>query len=160
MSTTHTVPFSAERARELIAARAGERGALMTLLHDLQHEFGYIDRAAIPMLAQALNLSQAEVHGVMTFYTDFRSSPPAPRHVLLCRAEACQARGADALVEQARLRLAVGAGGGTSTDGTITYDEVFCLGNCALGPAALVNGRPVGKLDADRLETILSGGEL
>ena len=103
-------PWSAERAQTIIAAHSGREGAMLPILHALQAEFGYIDRAAEPMIAEALNLTRAEVHGVVTFYHDFRHEP-AGRHVLkLCRAEACQAAGGDALAARAERRLGVADG--------------------------------------------------
>jgi len=143
-----------ERAAAIIAAGAREEGALLPLLHSLQDAFGWVPAAAIPMLAEALNLTRAEVHGVVGFYRDFRREPPG-RHVLkLCRAEACQAMGGEALAAEVRGELCVGWGG-TSADRAITVEAVFCLGLCATAPAALLDGRPVGRLTRDRLAALL-----
>ena len=118
----------------------------LPILHALQATFGYVDRAAIPMIAEATNLSRAEIHGVVSFYHDFRSAP-AGRHVVkLCRAEACQAVGAVALADHAKRRLGIDWHG-TTADGQVTLEPVFCLGLCACGPAALVDGEPVSGLD-------------
>ena len=144
-----------QRAAEIIAEHAGRQGALLPLLHAIQHEFGYVDEAAEPMIADALNISRAEVHGVVTFYHDFRRAPPG-RHVLkLCRAEACQAAGADPLADHAQARLGVPMGT-TAADGSVTLEPVYCLGLCATAPAAMLNGRVVGRLDRARLEALLT----
>jgi formate dehydrogenase subunit gamma len=142
-------------AREIIGRRAGEHGALLPILHDLQANFGCVPEAAIPLVAEALNLSRAEVHGVVTFYHDFRRSP-AGRHVLkLCRAEACQSMGGNTLADQAQARLGIGWGE-TSADGNVTLDPVFCLGLCATAPAAMLDGKPVGRLNAARLDGMIA----
>jgi formate dehydrogenase subunit gamma len=110
----------------------------------------------VPVLADALNLSRAEVHGVVTFYHDFRREP-AGRHVLkMCRAEACQAMGGEALVARAEDRLGV-ACGSTSADGQVTLQSVYCLGLCATAPSATVDGRIVGRLTADKVDNLLKG---
>jgi formate dehydrogenase subunit gamma len=108
------------------------------------------------MIAEALNLTRAEVHGIVTFYHDFRREPPG-RHVLkLCRAEACQSMGAEALATHAQGRLHVGWGE-TAAGGSLTLEPVYCLGLCACAPAALLDGRPVGRLDRARLDALLDG---
>ena len=147
-------PWSSERANEIIRANQHFAGAVLPILHALQREFGYIDREAVPLIALALNLSRAEVHGIVGFYHDFRAVPPG-RHVLkLCRAEACQSMGGDALAEQARERLRVGWGE-TTSDGSVTLEPVFCLGLCACAPAAMLDGRVVGALDQERLDRLI-----
>src|SRR5262245_19866670 len=114
-----------------IAAHKDELGALLPVLHAIQDQLGFIPADAVPKVADALNLSRADVHGVITFYHDFRHDPPG-RHVLkLCRAEACQSMGAEALVAHARKRLGVDFRQ-TTRDGAITLEPVYCLGNCAL----------------------------
>jgi len=143
-----------ERAAEIIAAGVGREGATLPILHALQDAFGHIPEAAIPMVAEALNLTRAEVHGIVGFYRDFRRAP-AGRHVLrLCRAEACQSRGAEALAAQAQAALEVGWGE-TSRDRAVTLEPVFCLGLCATAPAALLDDRPVGRLDREGLAALL-----
>lgn len=137
-------------------AHAGLEGPLLPVLHALQAEFGYIPQAAQPVIAQALALSRAEVQGVISFYHDFRKVPAGARVVKLCRAEACQAVGADALAAQVQARLGVGWGE-TTPDGRVTLDPVFCLGLCACGPAALVDGAPLGRVDAAALFDLLDG---
>jgi formate dehydrogenase subunit gamma len=141
-----------------VAAHRGEPGPLLAILHDVQRQVGYVPREASALLAQELNLSRADVHGVVTFYRDFRDRPPARRTVRICRAEACQARGARELVSHAEQRLGT-AVGEASPDGEVELDQVFCFGNCALGPAVEVDGRLYGRVDADRLDAILAATE-
>lgn len=146
--------WSRMRGEEVIASHAHLPGATLPILHALQEEFGYVPEEAEPMIAQALNLSRAEIHGVVSFYHDFRRKP-AGRHVLkLCRAEACQSVGADALHRHACKRLGVELGG-TTGDGQVTVEQVFCLGLCASGPAAMLDGKPVGRLNRQRLDALL-----
>lgn len=146
-----------EAANGLIEAwvrQAGPgRDGLLPLLHALQAEIGYVDDKVVPVVAAALNLSRADVHGVITFYHDFRRAP-AGRHVVkLCRAESCQARGGAAMEVLAVDRLAVSMGE-TRSDGQVTLEPVYCLGLCAIGPNALVDGRPVARIDAAALDRI------
>ena len=129
-------------------------GAVLPILHALQEEFGYIDQAAVPLIATALNLSRAEVHGIVSFYHDLRKAPPGSHVLKLCRAEACQSMGADALAAEARERLRVDWGE-TSADGRVTLEPVFCLGLCACAPAGMLDGKVVGGLDRARLGVLL-----
>lgn len=140
--------------REIAAHHRAKRGALLPILHAVQQALGCVPPEAIPVLAEELNLSRADVHGVITFYHDFRSEPAARTTVRVCRAEACQAVGAGRLVEYLRNRYGVSLGE-TSRDGSLTAEQVFCLGNCALGPAAQVNGQLHGRLDEARLSSVL-----
>jgi formate dehydrogenase subunit gamma len=135
-----------DRIAGIIAAHQGLEGPLLPILHAVQAEFDHVPQSAVPQIAQALSLSKAEVHGVVTFYHDFRDAP-AGRHVLkLCRAEACQAVGADAVA--GRIKAALGIDWHETTpDGRVTLEPVFCLGLCACGPAAMVDGRLVGRCD-------------
>jgi formate dehydrogenase subunit gamma len=120
-------------------------GALLPILHSLQEEFGYVDKAAVPMIAEALNLSHADVHGVISFYHDFRHEAPG-RHVLkLCRAEACQSMGCEKTIGHIEKRLGIKLGE-TTPDGTFTIQAIYCLGNCALSPAAMLDGKPYGRV--------------
>ncbi|MDN5859705.1 MAG: NAD(P)H-dependent oxidoreductase subunit E [Pseudonocardia sp.] len=144
------------RVRSLVAAHRDQRGALMPILHALVAEFGHLDPAVIPIIADQLNLSQADVHGVITFYHDFRTTPRGRTTVRVCRAEACQAVGAAALVEHASARLGVGLGESTP-DGAVSLEEVFCLGNCALGPSVQVGRTVHGRVDVDRFDALLTG---
>jgi formate dehydrogenase subunit gamma len=146
--------WNEDQARETIAAHAGNEGAALPLLHALQNVFGHIPLAAEPLVANALNLTRAEVHGIVTFYHEFRRTPPG-RHVLrLCRAEACQAAGAEAVADHLRSSLAVDWHG-TSHDGALTLEPVFCLGLCATGPAALLDDKPIGRLDVARVDRMV-----
>lgn len=146
---------TAEETARTLAAKHGNRpDALIEILHDVQSELGFVPDSAVPALAQALNLSRAEVHGVVTFYHDFRSKP-AGRHVLkLCRAEACQSMGGEAIVQRAEDRLGVSCGG-TSADGRVTLEPIYCLGLCATAPSAMIDGRIVGRMTAERLDALL-----
>lgn len=146
---------NAERVRGVVQAHRGERGALLPILHQLQEEFGWIDPQSVPVLAEELNISRADVHGVISFYTDFRSEPAGTTSVRLCRAEACQSVGAEQVVADAEQVFGVKCGQ-TTPDRSVTLGQVFCLGNCALGPSAQVNGRVYGRVDRSRLVEILA----
>jgi formate dehydrogenase subunit gamma len=143
-----------DRVRALVAAHRGDRGALLPILHRIQAEFGWVDQEVVPVLAAELNLSRADIHGVISFYTDFRSEPAGRTTVKLCRAEACQSVGAERLLAHAEQVLGIKVGQ-TTPDGSVTLEQVFCLGNCALGPAAQINGRMHGRLDPQRLDDVL-----
>ena len=132
----------------LASRRRGEQGALLPLLHDLQEELGLIDDATVAAVAAELNLSRAEGHGVVTFYHDFRRAPAGRQVVNYCRAERCQSRGGAAIERAlaARLNVAMGA---TRADGQVTLEPVYCLGLCAIGPNALVDGDLVARIDGD-----------
>lgn len=140
----------------ILDAHAGLEGPLLPVLHAVQAKFGHIPQAALPVIAQALALSRAEVHGVISFYHDFRTAPAGAHVLKLCRAEACQAVGADALAAQVQSHLGIGWGE-TTPDGRVTLDPVFCLGLCACGPAALVDGAPLGRVEAAHLFDLLDG---
>src|SRR5262245_17027575 len=148
---------TADTTARAIAAQHGDRpDALIEILHALQAQLGCVPEATIPALADALNLSRAEVHGVVTFYHDFRREP-AGRHVLkMCRAEACQAMGCEQLVARAEDRLGVTCGD-TSADRRVTLEPVYCLGLCATGPAAMLDGQVVGRLTPAKLDALLKG---
>jgi formate dehydrogenase subunit gamma len=148
----------AQRVRAVVDVHRGDRGALLPILHGLQAEFGYIGPEMVPVIAEELNLSKAEVHGVISFYADFRSEPAGRTVVKLCRAEACQSVGAERLVAHAQQVFGIKLGQ-TTADGSITLEQVFCLGNCALGPAGQINGRLVGRLDENRLDVLMLGAE-
>jgi formate dehydrogenase subunit gamma len=143
MLDSHT---HSDRIAEILEAHRGLEGPLLPILHAIQEAFGYVPDSAVPQIAAALMLSKAEVHGVISFYHDFRAAP-AGRHVLkLCRAEACQTVGADAVAD--RIKAALGIDWHETTpDGRVTLEPVFCLGLCACGPAAMVDGRLVGRCD-------------
>ena len=147
------VPSEAIAAREVALRYGNKPDALLEILHDLQEQLGFVPDAALPALAKALNLSRAEVHGVVTFYHDYRREP-AGRHVIkVCRAEACQAMKGNELVAMIERFLQVKLGQ-TTADGAMTIEAVYCLGNCALAPAIMVDGKMVGRVDKARFETI------
>jgi len=152
---TSYASWNPQVAQSLIADMVSMPGALLPILHALQAEFGYIHREAEPLIADALNLSRAEVHGVVTFYHDFRHEP-AGRHVLkLCRAESCQARGSDELAARAEAKLGV-TFGATTGDGRVTLEPVYCLGLCSVSPSAMLDGKIVGRLDEKKLDSLLA----
>lgn len=153
---TPLVEWSQADAEAVIDEHADLRGPLMPVLHALQDRFGYVDAQAIPLVARRLNLSRADVYGVVTFYRDFRSQRPGAVAVGLCRAEACQAVGGHELAEHAKSRLGIDFGE-TTSDGSATLDQVFCLGNCALGPSVTVQGRLFGRVSPARFDELLSG---
>jgi len=146
--------WSAASAAEIIEAHDATDGPLLPILHDLQAAFGFVPQQAVPLVAAALNLSRAEVHGVVSFYHDFRSEPAGRTVVKLCRAEACQARGGRA-VEQAAVAALCVPMGETTADGAVSLEAVYCLGLCASGPAALVDGAPVARLTPDAMVDLL-----
>ena len=131
-------------------------GGLMPMLQAIQDEFGYIDKGLIPLIADAVNLSRAEVVGVIKFYHDFREEPPGRHRLRVCRAESCQSMGCDALADHIRGRLQVDFGE-TTLDGAVTLDAVYCLGNCALSPAVMLDGRLYGRVSAAVADRLLSG---
>lgn len=147
--------WDADVAREMIEDLSHLEGASLPILHALQEEFGYVDTAAVPLIAAALNVSRAEVHGAVTFYDDFRKAPPAGRVIKLCRAEACQSLGCEALVDHVRDRHGIAMDADEA--GPVEVRSVYCLGNCALGPAALVDGELVGRLDEETLSALCEG---
>ena len=141
---------------DILAQHQTKEGALLPILHDVQKAFGYVPQEVLPQIAKALQLSNAEVWGVVSFYHDFRQEP-AGRHVVkLCRAEACQAMGSDALAAEVKQSLGL-EWNQTSADGRVSLEPVFCLGLCACGPAALVDDQLHARLDADRLKSLIGG---
>jgi formate dehydrogenase subunit gamma len=144
--TTESLSPHAQRTRTIAEQHLDERGPLMPVLHDLMEEFGHISRDDVATVADVLNLSVAEVHGVVSFYHDFRTTPPPAHTIALCRAEACQSVGAEQVFAET-----VAAHGGRED---VEVREVFCLGNCALGPSGMLDGRLHGRLDADRVAAL------
>ncbi|MSP42988.1 MAG: formate dehydrogenase subunit gamma [Alphaproteobacteria bacterium] len=139
--------FNGHAVRELATRMKQMDGPLLPILHAVNEQFGYVDERALPVIADVLNLTRAEVQGVVSFYHDFRRTP-AGRHVVkICRAEACQAMGAERLIGDMETALGVKLGE-TRADGQITFEPVYCLGNCALSPAALIDGQLHGRLNA------------
>lgn len=158
-AVTEVVPLLAPEHRAVIDTAIAENrhldGALLPILHAVQAALGWIPEGAVAPIAQALNLSRADVHGVLTFYHDFRRAPPG-RHVLrVCAAEACQAMGARALLAHAEQRTCA-VDHGISPDGRFTVEPVYCLGNCALSPAVLLDGELHGRVTPERLDALLA----
>ena len=152
-SSSAWATYSNDDARQVVEALKSEPGPMLIALQALQQRYGYVDPDAVPLVAGILNVSRAEVYGVLTFYHDLRTVP-APRAVVrLCVAEACQAVGSREL--RAHAEAVLGGPLGTTTADGIAIESVYCLGNCALGPAALVDGRLVGRVDAAALDRVL-----
>ena len=150
--------FGVDLARTLIDRKRATQGATLPILRDLLEQFGYIDDAAIPLIAEALNISRAETLGVVSFYHDFRRSPLDGPVLKLCRAESCQAMGCEDLVSHLAVRHGVKVDGADESS-AIHVESVYCLGNCALSPAALLDGDPIGRLDPDRLDAIVASAQ-
>lgn len=144
-----------ETMTTILAQYVGLEGPLLPILHAVQAEFGFIPGDVVQMIADHLNITRAEVHGVITFYHDFRNAPAGKHIVKICRAEACQAVGANALSERAFEKLSVDWHG-TTANGAVTLEPVYCLGLCACGPAAMVDGKVVGRVDHAKLDKILA----
>ena len=137
-----------------ITAHAHRPGALLPVLHAIQDRIGHVPPEAVPVIAKALNLSRAEVHGVISFYHHFRSSPAGRHLIRICRAEACQAMGADALMDHARAALKIGLHE-TTIDGAFSLEPVYCLGNCACSPAVMVDSDLHGRVGPERFDAIV-----
>jgi NADH:ubiquinone oxidoreductase subunit E len=143
-----------ERIDFIVAQHSARPGPLLEVLHEVQRSLGHVPQAAVARIAQGLNLSRAEVHGVVSFYHHFRSTPPG-RHVLqVCRAESCQAVQGDALAAHAEHRLGI-AFGETTPDGAVSLEAVYCLGNCACSPAIMLDDQPHGRVTPARLDALL-----
>jgi len=147
-------PWEPARANELIARHLHLEGATLPILHAMQETFGCVPEEAVPLIAEALNLSRAEVHGTVTFYHDFRKKPPGRRVLKLCRAESCQATGGDALAARAESKLGVTMGE-TTLDNRVTLEPVYCLGLCHSSPAAMLDQRVFGMLDETSLDALI-----
>jgi formate dehydrogenase subunit gamma len=142
----------------ILSALGHRPGPLLLVLHAIQDEFGYVPEEAVPMIAAGLNLSRAEVHGVMTFYHHFRHSPPGKHIVQLCRAEACQSMQAERLAAHAQERLQIGFRE-TTADGRFSLEPVYCLGNCACAPAMMIDGELYGRVSNARFDELLAQRE-
>ncbi|MGZ0149035.1 NAD(P)H-dependent oxidoreductase subunit E [Kribbella sp. WER1] len=149
-----TARVRARRVREIAAGLADLRGPLLPILHAVQEELGYVDQPDVAVIADVLNVAVAEVHGVVTFYKDFRRTPAGRTTVSICQAEACRAAGAVPLGEHAQRSIGCSFGE-TTADGRITLDEIYCFGNCALGPAVQIAGRLHGRVTPGRLDALL-----
>jgi formate dehydrogenase subunit gamma len=154
-SKSEPPPGSEERARAICAAHANRPDELLEIYHAVQAELGFVPDAVLPVIANALNLSRAEVYGVLTFYHDFRRAPPGRHVVKLCRAEACQSMHTEEVCRHAEQRLGAKFGE-TSADGEFTLEAVYCLGNCALSPAMMIDGDLYGRVDAKRFDAIVA----
>lgn len=144
-----------ETLARILAAHDGLEGPLLPILHAVQAELGFIPEDVQPIIAAHLNISKAEVHGVVTFYHDFRAAPAGRHIVKICRAEACQAMGANGLADATLAKLGV-AWHETTANGAVTIEPVYCLGLCACGPAAMVDDRVVGRVDTAKMDELLA----
>lgn len=151
-------PSQQEAVRRIVAQMRSRPGPLLEILHAIQRELGFIPAAAVPLIAEELNLSRAEVHGVVTFYHHFRHTPPGRHTVQICRAESCQSMGAEGLAEHAMRRLGVSFEE-TTADGAFSLHPVYCLGNCACSPAVMIDGDLYGRVSPDRLDELLAERE-
>ena len=145
---------TADEIRDVVTPLTALEGPLLPMLHAIQAEWGHVPQAAVPVLADVLNLGRAEVHGVISFYHDFRDHPAGSHILKICRAEACQSMGGAAMAAGVLDRLGVDWHG-TTADGAVTVEPVYCLGLCACGPAAMLDGQLMGRVDGDRLVTAL-----
>lgn len=148
-------PRQRESVRRVLAQLKGRPGPLLEVLHGVQANLGFIPPAAVVLIAEELNLSRAEVHGVITFYHHFRSAPPGRHTVQICRAESCQSMGAEQLVEHARHRLGVDLHE-TTADRAFSLEPVYCLGNCACSPAVMIDGELHGRVSAERFDELIA----
>jgi len=145
--------FSLELATQVVQEFKDQPGALINALHKLQAIFGYVDEAAMPMLAKLFNLSRAEVHGVTSFYHDFRRTKPGTYTVRVCQAEACQAMGSVELTEAIKQQLGCDFHQ-TSADGLFSLEAVYCLGNCACSPNVMVDKQTYGRVTPERFKAL------
>jgi formate dehydrogenase subunit gamma len=148
-------PAIEDTARSIIARHLDQEGAALPILHALQAEFGYLPAETLPVVAEALNITRAEIYGIATFYHDFHFEPRGKHVLALCRAEACQSMGAQELARQAQARLGIGWGD-TTQDGQVTLEQTFCLGLCACAPSAVIDGKLVGRLTPQKLDAIMA----
>ena len=153
------VPYSDDVATRLIASEAAKPGPLLVIFHRLQETFGYVDERDIARVAHALNISEAEVYGVLSFYRDFRRTASEATSVRICRAEACQAMGAEELMAHAQTSLGIACGEET-IDGAVRLEQAFCFGNCALSPAVMIEDRLYGRVSTDRFDALVQAVRL
>jgi len=150
--------WNPETGRDIVRAHKKLDGALLPILHALQEHFGYVDAASVPVIADELNLSRAEVHGVITFYHDFRNHAPGRHVVKVCRAEACQSMNGRDTEAHAKQRLNADFHE-TSADGRYTLEPVYCLGNCACAPSAMIDGKLHGRVTPKRFDQLIDALE-
>jgi len=153
--TTQPTPTEAETVRRIVADMKGRPGPLLEVLHAIQARLGHVPESIVPLVAEGLNLSRAEVHGVITFYHYFRREAPGRHIVSVCQAESCQAMGAEALTEHAKRRLGVDLHQ-TTADGQFSLEPIYCLGNCACSPAVMIDGRLAGRVSPERFDTLIA----
>jgi formate dehydrogenase subunit gamma len=151
----HTAIFDVDIVKNVIDTHKSMPGAMLPILHGVQDALGYIPSDAVPLIAQGLNVSRAEVHGVVTFYHHFRQAP-AGKHVMqVCRAEACQSVGAERLA--AHISKTLGCNfHQTTADGSVTLEPVYCLGQCAVGPAMMIDGEVYARVTPARFDVLLA----
>jgi formate dehydrogenase subunit gamma len=148
-------PAQSTVVRRIIAEHKGRPGPLLEVLHAIQAALGFVPAGAVPVVAEGLNLSRAEVHGVVTFYHYFRHARPGSHTVHLCQAEACQSMGAEALTAHARQRLGIDFHE-TTSNGRFSLEPIYCLGNCACSPAVMIDGRLYGRVTAERFDQLIA----
>lgn len=153
---TRLIARESDAARAFLGADGETATALLPIFHALQEAFGYVDARAMPMIADALNISLAEVRGTLSFYHDYRTAPGGARTLKICRAEACQSVGCERIAAHLADRHGLKPGG-TMPNGSLTLENVYCLGNCALGPAVLLDDELVGRVDEARIDEIVAG---
>ena len=150
-----TIRYDKAIAAEIIERFGARPQMLVQILHAFVERYSYISEEAVRQIAEAVNLSRAEVHGVVSFYHDFRTEPPGKRIVRICQAESCQAMGSRALTEHAKSKLGIDLHG-TTADGDVTLEAVYCLGNCACSPAIMIGDQVHGRVDADKFDRLLA----
>jgi formate dehydrogenase subunit gamma len=148
-------PRASDTVTGIVARLTDTPGALLPILHAIQDALGHVPPAAVPIIADGLNLSRAEIHGVISFYHYFRDHPPGRHTIYLCRAEACQSMKQRTLEAHAKQALGVDFHG-TTANGAFSFEPVYCLGNCACAPAMMVDGELYGRVTTDRFDDIVS----
>jgi formate dehydrogenase subunit gamma len=149
-------PVQQDVVRAVVERHRNRRGPLLEILHEVQERIGYVPPAVVPLIATELNVSRADVHGVLTFYHHFRTTPPGARVLRVCRAESCQAMHGRAVEAHARRRLGIDFGE-TTGDGAVSLEAVYCLGLCAMSPAVMIDGEVHGRVSPERLDELLAG---
>lgn len=150
-----TEPTTSETIQAIIAELKDKQGALLPILHGVQNTLGYIPADSVPAIAEALNLSRAEVHGVISFYHYFRDTPPGKHTIHLCRAESCQSMGSNALEAYVKAKLGIDYHE-TTADGQFSLEPVYCLGNCACSPAMQIGEEIYGRVSAESFDNIIN----